>query len=73
MEETILVTTSTCPNCAKAKEILNDNNIQYKLLLAEDNIDFCKNNNIMQAPTLIVGNQKYTNLSNIIKYIEGTK
>lgn len=67
----ILVTTKTCPNCNTAKEALK--NMEYEELLADENPEFCKDNGIMAAPTLLVrtkdGYKKYSNASNILKYV----
>jgi len=70
-DDLILVTTKTCPNCKIAKEALK--NMTYKELLADENPEFCRDNEIMAAPTLLVptkdGYKKYANASNILKYI----
>ena len=72
---TYLFTTKTCPNCKIAKEILKD--IPYVLIDAEENAELTKKYGVMQAPTLVVcanGNiTKFTNVSNIKKFVDSIK
>jgi anaerobic ribonucleoside-triphosphate reductase len=71
---TLLFTTKTCPNCKIATRSLENAQIDYKLIDAEENEDLVKRYGVMQAPTLIVidrdGVQKLTNASNIRAYAE---
>ncbi|MBR0137145.1 MAG: ribonucleoside triphosphate reductase, partial [Erysipelotrichaceae bacterium] len=68
-----LFTTTTCPNCKMAKEVLDRKGIKYETVLAENNPDLCRNYKITQAPTMtVIKNGLATNLegvSSIIKYI----
>ena len=67
-----LFTTKTCPNCARAKEILEGE--EYILVDAEEQQDLTKKYGVMQAPTLVVVNgddvKRYANASNIQKYVD---
>lgn len=67
-----LFTTSTCPNCKIAKEMLEGE--EYQLVDAEKNPDLVSQFGIMQAPTLVVvqgeRTKKYVNASNIQKYVD---
>ncbi|MCI5649634.1 MAG: ribonucleoside triphosphate reductase [Fusicatenibacter sp.] len=67
-----LFTTSTCPNCRIAKEMLEGE--QYEVIDAEKRPDLVQKYGIMQAPTLIVvedgETQKYVNASNIQRFVE---
>ncbi len=66
-----LFTTKTCPNCRKVEELLDAAGLRYSIVDAEDNKEECSRLGILQAPTLVVNdNEKYVNLSNIIKYVE---
>ena len=49
-----LVTTKTCPKCKLIKEFLNENNIPFENIFAEDNVDFVQGLGITEAPTLIL-------------------
>ncbi|MGH4139884.1 ribonucleoside triphosphate reductase [Clostridium sp.] len=70
----ILLTTKTCPNCKAVTQLMQELNIKYNEIYADENIEFCKKNRIMSAPTLMIptenGYSKYVNASNIIKYLE---
>jgi anaerobic ribonucleoside-triphosphate reductase len=73
----ILITTSTCPNCRIAKNILNNAGIEYDVLVAdtdEEGKALASKYNITQAPSLIVAENDsasiYENLSDIRSYIE---
>ncbi|NCB93133.1 MAG: ribonucleoside triphosphate reductase [Clostridia bacterium] len=67
-----LFTTSTCPNCKIAKEMLDGE--EYQLIDAEKNPELVSKYGIMQAPTLVVIQgekmKKYVNASNIQKYVD---
>ncbi|MCR5793333.1 MAG: ribonucleoside triphosphate reductase [Lachnospiraceae bacterium] len=71
-ETMLLFTTKTCPNCKLVKNFLGD--INYEQVDAEENSELAGEYGVMQAPTLVVlkddGFEKYTNASNIKKYIE---
>ncbi len=58
-----LFTTSTCPNCKIAKEMLKDQ--EYEVIDAEQNPELVKKYGIRQAPTLIIDDgermEKYVN------------
>lgn len=72
-----LFTTKTCPNCRIVKKMLNDANIAYEIVDAEENIEMTNRFSIMQAPTLVVADDKsymkFANASNIRKYIDSTR
>lgn len=70
-KELILVTTSTCPNCKQAEKILKEANIAFKKVLAEDNVELVNRLGIMQAPTLVNSDKKYSGLSDIYKFVAG--
>lgn len=67
-----LFTTKTCPNCQAAKDMLSDE--KYIVIDAEENQEMAEKYGVMQAPTLVVvqekGVEKYVNASNIRKYVE---
>lgn len=67
-----LFTTKTCPNCKIAKASLEEADIQYEVIDAQENVDLVQKYGIMQAPTLVVVNEngvkKIANASNIKAY-----
>ena len=70
-----LFTTSTCPNCALAKEYLKNQKVM--IVDANENVELVNRYNVMQAPTLVVVEgdsfKKYPNASNIKKYVDSLK
>jgi ribonucleoside-triphosphate reductase len=70
-KELILITTSTCTNCKQAEKILKEANIAFKKVLAEDNVELVKRLGIIQAPTLVNNDKKYSGLSEIYKFVNG--
>ena len=66
-----LYVTKYCPNCSRAKEILDRAGIAYDVIDAQTVPSECARLGIMQAPTLVVDDDhKYTNVSNIIRFVE---
>ncbi len=67
-----LFTTSTCPNCKIAKQMLEGQ--EYEVIDAEQNLDLVQKYGIRQAPTLViddgVNTKKYVNASNIQRYVD---
>ena len=61
-----LFTTSTCPNCKIAKQMLAEAEEEYQLIDAE------KNPELVSTLVVIEGDEtkKYVNASNIQKYVE---
>ncbi len=73
----MLFTTSTCPNCAAAKDMLNAAGIRYTVVMAEENRDLAKKYRVMQAPTLVIDNdgkvEKFAGLSALTVFVENNK
>lgn len=73
-DDILLFTTKTCPNCKTVKKMLDNANISYQVIDAEENIEQTKSFDVRRAPTLFVPNgsqmNKYDNVSLIKKYIE---
>ena len=65
-----LFTTKTCPNCKIAKQMLEKAGIAYENLYADEHKDEALSLGINQAPTLVVGGNKYKGVPEIKKYIE---
>lgn len=76
-DKVLLFGTKICPNCKMAKQLLDDANVKYKYIDAEDNVDLTKKYGVMQAPTLVIIKdgeyRNIVNLSNIRKEIEMVK
>ncbi len=67
--ETLLFATKTCPNCRIAASLLDKANVSYRKVYVEDEPELAKQLGLKQAPTLVVGNEKIVNVSNIKKYL----
>ena len=71
--KTYLFTTKTCPNCRIVAMHLDEANIAYEKVDAEEVPDLVAKYGIRQAPTLVVVKdgkaETYANASNIIGYI----
>ncbi len=67
-----LFTTSTCPNCKIAKQMLEGQD--YQVIDAEQNLEMVQKYGIRQAPTLVIDDgvhtKKYVNASNIQRYVD---
>ncbi|MCI8402794.1 MAG: ribonucleoside triphosphate reductase [Lachnospiraceae bacterium] len=73
-EHILLFTTKTCPNCRIADMILNQSEVPFKKIDAEERADLAGVYGIRQAPTLVVvhGDQveKYGNTSEIKRFAQ---
>ena len=57
-----------------AKMMLDNSNISYKVIDAEESVELTKKYHVTEAPTMIIPNgQRIENPSNIKKYIEENK
>jgi len=74
INELMLFTTKTCPNCKMAKMLLEKAGISYKVIDAEDEKETTIFYHVKSAPTLLVPHGEsydvYENASNIKGYIE---
>lgn len=67
--------TKTCPNCVQAEKILNNSEINFVKVLAEDKPELVASLKIMQAPTLVVRNriknidERFVGVSEIYKFV----
>ena len=73
----MLFVTKTCPNCKIAKQLLDAEGIEYKVIFAEENIDLAKKFGIIQAPTMVVENgdgfEKYAGAAAIKQFVAAAK
>ena len=66
----ILVATPTCPNCKIVSTLMDKNNISYEKVFANENPELCNQYGVKQAPTLIDGDNKYSGVSEIKKFLK---
>jgi len=69
-KELLLVTTATCPNCKQAMKILEDAGVTFNKVLAETNPELVSQLGIRKAPTLVCGDEQYSGLGDIYKFIK---
>ena len=71
--EVLLFSRVTCPNCRVAEQLLGKAGVQYKKLIAEENVELCKKYGIKGAPTLVItdgeNHQNFYSVPEIKKYI----
>ena len=69
----VLISRVTCPNCRVAENLLGKAGVSYEKLIAEENLDLCRELDIKGAPTLVisdgVSNTKFYSVPEIKKYI----
>ena len=69
----ILFSRVTCPNCRVAEQLLQKSGVAYEKLIAEENIELCKQYGIKGAPTLVVTDgeafDSYYSVPEIKKYL----
>ena len=69
----VLISRVTCPNCKVAENLLNKAGVSYEKLIAEENLDLCRQLEIKGAPTLVItdgqNTAKYYSVPEIKKYI----
>ena len=72
--EALLFVTKTCPNCKKAKTLLQKSGVSFTEIAVEDNPELALELDLRQAPSLVVRNKNDTEtvagISNIKKYLE---
>ncbi|MDK2808523.1 MAG: hypothetical protein PWP24_1259 [Clostridiales bacterium] len=73
----ILIVTKTCPNCKTAKTILDQANISYEVVFAEENTELVERYGIRQAPTLLVKENetvyRHSSVPKIKEYVVGQR
>ena len=71
--EVLLFSRVTCPNCRVAEQLLTKAGVQYKKLIAEENVELCRKYGIKGAPTLVItdgeNHQNFYSVPEIKKYI----
>ncbi len=69
----ILFSRVTCPNCRVAENLLEKAGVAYEKLIADENLDLCKNYGVKGAPTLVITDGKdfvsYYSVPEIKKYL----
>jgi anaerobic ribonucleoside-triphosphate reductase len=61
--------TNTCPNCKIACDKLDAAEVKYDVVNCSEEPETAKKYNVMQAPTILIGNQRYGGAGAIIKWL----
>ena len=63
----------TCPNCRVAENLLGKAGLEYEKLIADDNLELCRQYGVKGAPTLVItdgeNNVNYYSVPEIKKYL----
>ncbi len=69
----ILFSRVTCPNCRVAEQLLGKANVGYEKLIADENVELCKQYGVKGAPTLVItdgeNHVNYYSVPEIKKYL----
>ncbi len=68
----LLFATKTCPKCKVAQSLLDKAGISYTKLYVEDEEALAKKLGLRQAPTLVVGEQQFTDVAGIKAFLDKT-
>lgn len=68
-DKVIMFATKSCPNCAAASKMLNENEIPFEKHYVEEERDLAQSLGLKAAPTLIVGDAKYVGVAGVRDYI----
>ena len=66
----LLFATKTCPKCKVAQSLLDKAGIQYTKLYVEDEEELAKKLGLRQAPTLVVGEQQFTDVAGVKAFLD---
>ena len=68
----LLFATKTCPKCKVAQSLLDKAGIEYTKFYVEDQEALAKELGLRQAPTLVVGEQQFTDVAGIKAFLDKT-
>lgn len=66
----VLISGRTCNKCKILEKKLKEANIEYEKIWAEENMDLCRQHNILELPTLMCENKFYIGLKACLDYIK---
>ena len=69
----IMFATKTCPNCAAATKMLQAEGIEFEKHYVEDEKELATSLGLKTAPTLIVGDDRYTGVPGVRDFIKKVK
>ncbi|HUS49840.1 MAG TPA: hypothetical protein VMZ91_06725 [Candidatus Paceibacterota bacterium] len=71
-EKAVLYVSKTCGHCATQKQILGEYLDYFEIIDCQDEIEKCKNNEILYVPTWIISGEKDTGVKTIAELKEIT-
>ena len=72
-DKIVMFATKTCPNCMAASKMLQENGIEFEKLYVEDERELAQKLGLRNAPTLIVGEDRYVGVSGVREFIKKFK
>ena len=69
-DKIVMFATKTCPNCMAASKMLQENGIEFEKLYVEDERELAQKLGLRNAPTLIVGEDRYVGVSGVREFIK---
>ncbi|MBR7077181.1 MAG: ribonucleoside triphosphate reductase, partial [Clostridia bacterium] len=72
-DKIVMFATKTCPNCMAASKMLQENGIEFEKLYVEDERELAQKLGLRNAPTLIVGEDRYVGVSGVREFIKKHK
>ena len=58
MKKVVVVSSSWCSQCSVLKDALNRNNVQYVVVDADEDMDYCREQGVRSLPTIILGDEQ---------------
>ncbi|MCI8611321.1 MAG: ribonucleoside triphosphate reductase [Clostridiales bacterium] len=68
----LLFATKTCPKCKVAQSLLDKAGVEYTKFYVEDQEELAKELGLRSAPTLVVGEQQFTDVAGIKAFLDKT-
>lgn len=58
MKKIVVVSSSWCSQCSVLKDALDRNNVQYVVVDADEDMDYCREQGVRSLPTTILGDEQ---------------
>lgn len=57
MKKIVVVSSSWCSQCSVLKDALDRNNVQYVVVDADEDMDYCREQGVRSLPTILLGGE----------------
>ena len=71
MSDKVLISADWCGTCGAVKKYIDDHSIEVTMLDADTDFDDVSKLRVRGLPTMIVGEERYVGVEQIINYLEG--